>query len=191
MSERDITRLLRDMEAGDQAAADELFPLIYHELRELAKSRLAREKPGQTLQATALVHEVYLRLVGVGQQTWQNRAHFFQAAAEAMRRILIENARKKKSLKRGGNKQKVELHESLSTAMDIIAPDDWLALDEALEKLTDRDKTKADLVKLRVFTGLTGKQAAEILSISEAKASQDLAYARAWLSLEINRGEQD
>ena len=187
----DVTRILHAIEQGDPKATDELLPMVYEELRLLASQKMFHEKSGQTLQATALVHEAYLRLVGVGQQTWQNRAHFFQAAAEAMRRILIENARKKKSLKRGGNKQKVELHESLSTAMDIIAPDDWLALDEALEKLTDRDKTKADLVKLRVFTGLTGKQAAEILSISEAKASQDLAYARAWLSLEINRGEQD
>ena len=186
----DVTRILNAIEQGDAKATDKLLPLVYGELRLLAAQRLSHEKPGQTLQATALVHEAYLRLVGAEQQGWDSKGHFFKAAAEAMRRILIDNARHKKSFKRGGRKQKVELHDSLPSAMGTIAPDDWLALDEALEKLTERDKTKADLVKLRVFAGLTGKQAAEILNISEAKASEDLAFARAWLSLEINRGEQ-
>jgi len=187
----DVTRILDAIERGYAQATDELLPLVYKELRLLAAQKLSRERPGHTLQATALVHEAYLRLVGEEPQQWHGRGHFFAAAAEAMRRILIENARRKKSLKRGGNRQKVELDDSLPITIETIAPDDWLALDEALEKLAGRDKTKAELVKLRIFAGLTGKQAADILDISEAKASEDLSYARAWLSLEINRGEKD
>lgn len=187
----DVTRLLQIIERGDSQAIDKLLPAVYEDLRKLAAHKLAQEPPGQTLQGTALVHEAYLRLVRAGLQTWQNRAHFFKAAAEAMRRILIENARRKKSLKRGGDRQQVELNDSLLMAETVFAPDDWLALDEALEKLAGQHRIKADLVKLRAFAGLTSKQAAEILDISEAKASEDLAYARAWLSLEIKRDGQD
>ena len=151
---------------------------------------MSHEPPGQTLQATALVHEAYIRLVGSEVQNWSGRTHFFYAAAEAMQRILIDKARQKKSQKRGGDKQRVELDESILVAPEDIAPDDLLVLNEALEKLTCTDRTKADLVKLRVFAGLTGKQAADILDISESKASEDLAYARAWLCLEISKGEK-
>ncbi|MHC4676328.1 MAG: sigma-70 family RNA polymerase sigma factor [Planctomycetota bacterium] len=186
----DVTRILNAIEQGDAQAADKLLPLIYEELRLLAAQKLSQERPGQTLQATALVHEAYLRLVGTEARRWDNRGHFFKAAAEAMRRILIENARRKKSLKRGGDKQRVELDESILVAPEDIPPEDLLALDEALEKLASEDRTKADLVKLRVFAGLTGKQSAEILEISQSKASEDLAYARAWLCLEINKDNQ-
>ena len=185
----DVTRILNAIEQGDPKAADKLLPLVYEELRCLAAQKLSHESPGQTLQATALVHEAYLRLVSTADQGWQNKGHFFKAAAEAMRRILIENARKKKSLRRGGDKKRIELDESLLVTSDGIAPDDLLAFNEAIEKLAAKDKTKADLVKLCVFAGLTGKQAAEILEISPAKVSEDLAYARAWLGLEINKGE--
>jgi RNA polymerase sigma factor (TIGR02999 family) len=185
----DVTRILNAIEQGDAKAADELLPLVYEELRRLAAQKLSHEPPGQTLQATALVHEAYLRLVGAEDQMWQNKGHFFKAAAEAMRRILIENARRKKSLRRGGDKQRVELDESLLVTAEVIAADDLLAFNEALERLAAKDRTKADLVKLCVFAGLTGKQAAGILGVSQAKVSEDLAYARAWLGLEINRGE--
>jgi len=187
----DVTRILNAIEQGDAQATEKLLPLIYDELRLLAAQKLSHERPGQTLQATALVHEAYIRLVGNKIQKWDNHRHFFTAAAEAMRRILIENARRKKSLKRGGNRQRVELDESILISPEDIPADDLLALDEAIEKLKDKDSTKADLVKLRIFAGLTGKQAAEILEISESKACEDIAYARAWLSLEINRGNQD
>jgi len=186
----EVTCILNAIEQGDAQAADKLLPLVYEELRLLAAQKMRQERPGQTLQATALVHEAYLRLVGPEAQSWDNRGHFFKAAAEAMRRILIENARRKKSLKRGGDKKRVELDESILVAPEDIGPDDLLALNEALEKLADKDRAKADLVKLRVFAGLTGKQAADILDISESKASEDLTYARAWLCLEINRGEK-
>ena len=186
----DVTRILNAIEQGDTKAADQLLPLVYEELRLLAAKKMAQEKPGQTLQATALVHEAYIRLVGEQERNWDNRGHFFKAAAEAMRRILIEKARRKKSQKRGGDRQRVEFDESIVVAVEDIRPEDLLALNEALEKLADRDQAKADLVKLRVFAGLTGKQAADILDISESKASEDLAYARAWLCLEMNKGEQ-
>jgi len=186
----DVTRILNAIEQGDARATDELLPLVYEELRRLAAQKMSRELPGQTLQATALVHEAYIRLVGSEAQNWGGRIHFFSAAAEAMRRILIEKARRKKSQKRGGDKKRVELDESILVAPEDIGPDDLLALNEALEKLADKDRAKADLVKLRVFAGLTGKQAADILDISESKASEDLTYARAWLCLEINRGEK-
>ena len=185
----DVTRILNAIEQGDGKAADALLPLVYEELRVLAGQKLSKERPGQTLQATALVHEAYLRLVGAQNQSWDSKGHFFKAAAEAMRRILIENARKKKSLRRRGDKKRIELDESILVAQGEIAPDDLLAFNEALEKLATKDKIKADIVKLCVFAGLTGKQAAEILEISQAKASEDLAYARAWLGLEINKGE--
>ena len=187
----DVTRILNAIERGEAQATDELLPLVYEELRLLAAQKLSHEPPGQTLQATALVHEVYLRLIGDQPQSWENRGHFFAAAAEAMRRILVENARRKKSLKHGGNRQRVELDEGAVLAPESIPPDDLLALDEALEKLAGSNKVVADLVKLRAFAGLTGKQAAEVLGISQSKASENLAYARAWLSLEMSRGTQD
>jgi RNA polymerase sigma factor (TIGR02999 family) len=183
----DVTRILSAIERGDAKATDELLPLVYEELRLLAAQKLSHEPPGQTLQATALVHEAYLRLVGVEEQSWHNKGHFFKAAAEAMRRILVDNARRKKSQKRGGDQQRIELDESTLIAPGDIDPDDLLALNEALEKLTCTDRTKSDLVKLRYFAGLTGKQVADILDISESKASEDLAYARAYLCLEIGK----
>ncbi|MHC4543179.1 MAG: sigma-70 family RNA polymerase sigma factor [Planctomycetota bacterium] len=185
----EVTRILNAIEKGDKKSSDKLLPLVYEELRRLAAQKMSRESPGQTLQATALVHEAYIRLVGEEERNWDNRGHFFKAAAEAMRRILIDNSRRKKSQKRGGDKQRVELDESILVAPEDIAPDDLLALNEALDKLADKDRAKADLVKLRVFAGLTGKQAADILDISESKASEDLAYARAWLCLEISKEE--
>jgi RNA polymerase sigma factor (TIGR02999 family) len=166
----DVTRILNAIERGDAKATDELLPLVYEELRLLAAQKLSHEPPGQTLQATALVHEAYLRLLGepgpakAGQpQSWENHGHFFAAAAEAMRRILVENARRKKSLKHGGGQRRVELEESVIVAPEGIPPEDMLALDEALEKLAGRNKAAADLVKLRAFAGLTGKQAADVL----------------------------
>jgi len=186
----EVTRIINAIEQGDGGATEKLLPLVYEELRLLAAQKMAQEKPGQTLQATALVHEAYLRLVGSEGQGWDNRGHFFKAAAEAMRRILIENARRKKSLKRGGGKRQVELEDSVLVGTKDITPDDLLAFDEALERLADQDKTKADLVRLCVFAGLTGKQAAEMLGISQSKACEDLAYAKAWLCLEINKGSQ-
>ncbi|MHC4557382.1 MAG: sigma-70 family RNA polymerase sigma factor [Planctomycetota bacterium] len=186
----DVTQILNAIEQGDSRATEKLLPLVYEELRRLAAQKMSQEPPGQTLQATALVHEAYIRLVGEEERNWDNRGHFFKAAAEAMRRILIEKARRKKSQKRGGDKQRVEFDECVLVATEDIGPDDLLALNEALEKLADTDRAKSDLVKLRVFAGLTGKQAADILDISESKASEDLAYARAWLCLEITKGEQ-
>lgn len=185
----DVTRILNAIERGDAQATNDLLPLVYEELRLLAAQKLSHEAPGQTLQATALVHEAYLRLVGEEPQSWENRGHFFAAAAEAMRRVLVENARKKKSAKRGGGRQRVELDEWAVAAPNGIPPDDMLALDEALERLAGHNKVMADLVKLRAFAGLTGGQAAGVLGISESKACEDLAYARAWLSLEMGTGE--
>ena len=185
----DVTQILNAIEQGDRRATEKLLPLVYEELRLLAARKMSQEPPGQTLQATALVHEAYLRLLGAQSQKWDSRGHFFKAAAEAMRRILIENARRKKSLRRGGGRRRVELDEAILVTPQEIAPEDLLAFDEALEKLGRTDRTKSDLVKLRVFAGLTGKQTAEILGISQAKASEDLTYARAWLALEMNKDE--
>ena len=179
----EVTRILQAIERGDVQATDELLPIVYEELRLLAAQRLAKEAPGQTLQATALVHEAYLRLLGDQGQTWQGRGHFFAAAAEAMRRILIENARRKRRLKRGGDRERVDLEDAEPA---VSGPcDDLLALDEALEKLARLDKVKADLVKLRFFAGLTGAQAAQVLGISHNTADRYWAYARSWLHLEI------
>jgi RNA polymerase sigma factor (TIGR02999 family) len=181
----DMTRILECVERGDPAAAAELLPLVYGELRRLAAEKMAQERPGQTLQATALVHEVYLRLmVPDTALQWNSRGHFFAAAAEAMRRILIERARHKHSLKAGGAHQRKEITE-------IEAPSDpsftdVLALHEALAKLEQRDRRKAELVKLRFFAGLTNEQAAQSLGISTSTADNDWAYARAWLRLEID-----
>ena len=182
----DVTRILTAIEQGDARAADELLPLVYGELRRLAAQKMSQERPGQTLQATALVHEAYIRLVGSDARDWSGRTHFFAAAAEAMRRILIENARRKQRLKRGGARQKVDLD---NVSIVIEGPsDDIVALDEALTKLALEDPVKAGLVKLRYFAGLTIEQAAGILNISRATADRYWSYSRAWLFDEINKG---
>lgn len=185
----DVTRILSEIEHGDPSAADQLLPLVYDELRKLASTKLAHEKPGQTLQATALVHEAYIRLVESEQaRPWDNRRHFFAAAAEAMRRILIERARKKQSLKGGGGRQRVALEASEASLLPM-ACDDLLALDEAIQKLEQRDPRKAEVVKLRFFAGLTTAQAAKSLAVSVSTAENDWAYARCWLRLEISGDE--
>jgi RNA polymerase sigma factor (TIGR02999 family) len=188
---RDITALLKAAREGDARASNELLPLVYEELRRLAASRLANERPGQTLEATALVHEAYLRLAGSegdgsSDSQWSGRGHFFAAAAEAMRRILIENARRKQSLKRGGDRQRLTLD---SGALVSSEPDeDVLALDEALRRLESEQPIKAQLVKLRYFAGLAQAQAAQALGISLTTADRYWAYARAWLHQEIFGG---
>jgi len=183
----DATQLLIAIEQGDAHAADELLPLVYEELRRLAAQDLAREAPGQTLQATALVHEAYLRLVDTEKaQHWNSRGHFFAAAAEAMRRILVENARRKASLKRGGGLLRQDMPES-----ELAAPalsDDLLALDEALTQLAQTDAVAAELVKLRYFAGLTSAQAAEVLGMSARTADRTWVYARAWLLKKLQAG---
>jgi len=184
----DVTRILNAIEQGDEKATDELLPVVYEELRLLAARKLSHENPGQTLQATALVHEAYLRLVGTADQRWNNRAHFFAAAAQAMRRILVDKARGKKTLKRGGGQKLPDVKECQLVAPISASPEDLLALDEALSKLEETDAMKANLIKLCFFTGLTGTQAAEVLGISPSKAYEELAYARAWLQLEIEGG---
>lgn len=181
----DITRILTAIEQGDARAADELLPLVYEELRRLAAQKMSQEKPGQTLQATALVHEAYIRLIGSDDRDWSGKTHFFAAAAEAMRRILIENARRKHCLKRGGTLQKIDF-EDANIATES-ASEDIVALDEALSKLAREDPVKADLVKLRYFAGLTIEQAANILNISRATADRYWSYSRAWLFDEINK----
>ena len=182
----DVTRILDAIEQGDAKATDELLPLVYEELRRLAGLKMSQEPPGQTLQATALVHEAYIRLGGAENQNWSSRGHFFAAAAEAMRRILIENARRKQRRKHGGGHQRVELDDADVAIEDALT--DVIALDEALAKLAEEDAIKADLVKLRYFAGLTIEQAAKILEISRATAERYWSYARAWLFHEINKG---
>ncbi len=181
-----VTRILSAIEQGDGRAIDQLLPVVYQELRQLAAQKLSREKPGHTLQATALVHEAYLRLVGADNQTWKGRTHFFAAAAEAMRRILIENARRKHRLKRGGHQQRVDLDEAQILVEQ--PPEELLALDEALSQLAEIDGAKADLVKLRYFAGLTLEQAAEVLELSPTTAKRHWTYARAWLYKAITSG---
>jgi RNA polymerase sigma factor (TIGR02999 family) len=183
----DVTRILNAVERGDAKAADELLPVIYEELRLLAAQKLSREAPGQTLQATALVHEAYVRLVGNEPQSWENRGHFFAAAAEAMRRILVENARRKRRARHGGGLQRVELSDSVAAEPDERVADDLIALDEALAKFARKDRLKADLVQLRYFAGLTIPQAALALGISHATAERHWVYARCWLRAEIQR----
>src|SRR3954452_2598919 len=184
----DVTHILADIQRGDPQSAEQLLPLVYDELRRLSAQRLAREAPGQTLQATALVHEAYMRLVDTGAaQDWNSRGHFFAAAAEAMRRILIERARRKGSAKAGGDRKRVDL---LEAEPAIEGPRvDLLALDEALGRLETTDPRKAALVKLRFFAGLTHEQAAEALGISTSTASNDWAYAKSWLRLAMRDEE--
>jgi RNA polymerase sigma factor (TIGR02999 family) len=188
----DVTRILSQIESGEPDASERLLPLVYDELRKLAANRLAREKPGQTLQATALVHEAYVRLVAAKQpdQTWEGRGHFFASAAEAMRRILVENARRKQGPQHGGNHRRVEINTD-----DIVSSEanfaenallDVLALDEALTRLARVAPERAELVKLRFFAGLTMSEVASVLGISRATAARQWAFARAWLFAELS-----
>jgi len=182
----DVTQILSQIEQGDPQAAEKLLPLIYDELRKLAAIKLAQEKPGQTLQATALVHEAYVRLVdGQADYGWNSRGHFFGAAAEAMRRILVERARRKSGPAAGGGHCRVELSD---LAAEVQGTDvDLIALSESLDKLQSKDPRAAELVKLRFFAGLTRHQAAEVLGISVATADNDWAYAKGWLKVELAR----
>jgi len=183
----DATQILGQIESGDPLAAEKLLPLIYDELRKLAAARLAQEKPGQSLQATALVHDAYIRLVDVDKaQHWDSRGHFFSAAAEAMRRILIEQARRKLAAKAGGRRERQELND-LPDVADIASNDrlDLLALNEALQKLERNSPRKAQLVKLRFFAGLTLEEAAKVLGVAVSTASADWLYSKGWLQLEM------
>jgi RNA polymerase sigma factor (TIGR02999 family) len=186
----EVTQILSAIEQGDPHAAEQLLPLVYDELRKLAAQKLGQEKPGQTLQATALIHEAYLRLVGAGAEThWDNRRHFFAAAAEAMRRILVDSARRKQSRKHGGGRARQELD-----ADAVAAPEpnlDLLALDAALRRLAEHDPLKARLVELRYFAGLTGEQAAAVLHLSPSSADRQWVYARAWLRRELGFGAEE
>jgi RNA polymerase sigma factor (TIGR02999 family) len=179
----DVTRILESIEHGDPQAADELLPLVYGELRKLAASKMANEAPNQTLQATALVHEAWLRLVGDANPKFEGRAHFFAAAAEAMRRILIDKARRKRALRHGENQQRVDIE-----SVEVAAPgddDQLLAINDALDKLAAQNKVEAELVKLRYFVGMTLEEAAEAMGISARTADNYWAHARAWLYKEI------
>ena len=180
----EVTQILSEIEHGDPSAAQQLLPLVYEELRKLAAARLAHERPGQTLEATALVHEAYVRLVDVDLvQHWNSRGHFFGAAAEAMRRILVENARRRARGKHGGDRDREELASSQIANPEVS--DDLLALDEALERLAEHDSQSAELVKLRYFAGLTIPQAAKILAVSPRQADFLWSFARAWLRREV------
>lgn len=184
----DFTRILDSARAGDPRAAEELLPLVYDELRKLAGAKMARERPDQTLQPTALVHEAWLRLVGKQSPPWNGRAHFFGAAAEAMRRILIENARRKRTERHGGGQVKMDIQQ-----IELAEPakdDELLAVNDALERLAARDKQKAELVKLRYFVGLTTEEAAEVLGISVPTADRWWNFSRAWLFEEIERQQR-
>jgi RNA polymerase sigma factor (TIGR02999 family) len=184
----EVTRILSAIEQGDPHAAEQLLPLVYDELRKLAATRLAQEKPGQTLQPTALVHEAYLRLVDVEQaQQFNSRGHFFAACAEAMRRILVERARRKQAQKHGGQRKRVDLDQADTVA--TTPPDDLLALDEALDRLTRHDAVAGQLVKLHYFSGLSIEQAAEVLGLSTATAYRHWTFARAWLHGQLAREE--
>jgi RNA polymerase sigma factor (TIGR02999 family) len=183
----DLTRVLAAAQQGDSQAAQQILPLVYNELRKLAAVRLAQEKPGQTLQATALVHEAYLRLLGSdANQQWDSCGHFFAAAAEAMRRIIVDQARHKAAARAGGQLQRIELSQ-VEPAIDGPTLD-LLALDEALKKLEQKDPRKAQLVKLRFFAGLSNQQAAAVLGIAPSTADLDWAYARSWLHVEMSGG---
>jgi RNA polymerase sigma factor (TIGR02999 family) len=181
----DVTQILFQIEEGDPTAAESLLPLVYAELRRLAAARLSHEKPGQTLEPTALVHEAYLRLVDQAEEPrWDNSRHFFAAAAEAMRRILIEHARHKQTQKQGGSRKRLDLAVNEPFVLPI-ACEDLLGLDEALEKFQREHPRKAELVKLRFFAGLTTSEAARALGVSTSTAENDWAYARSWLRLEM------
>ena len=183
-----ITQVLDASDRGDPQAAEQLLPLVYDELRRLAAQRLAQEKPGQTLQATGLVHEAYIRLVGTNEEKrWDNRGHFFAAAAEAMRRILVENARHKRAVKQGGGLKRIDFESLHSLAEPPV--DELLALDDALHLLAAEDPLKAELVKLRCFIGLSHQEAAEALDISRATADRYWAYAKSWLFCKIYETE--
>jgi len=179
----DVTRILDAIGEGDPRAAEQLLPLVYGELRRLAAHKMALETPGQTLQPTALVHEAWLRLVGNEDRKWNDRTHFFAAAAEAMRRILVDNARRKLTQRHGGGGQRVEMPEIASAVTE--QDDKVLAVNDALEKLAQLDPAKAELVKLRYFVGMTIEQASEAMGISERTAKRYWTFARAWLSEEI------
>lgn len=184
----DFTHMLDRVQEGDSQAAGELLRSVYAELRKLAAVKMAKETPGQTLQPTALVHEAWLRLLGSEDQKWNGRSHFFGAAAEAMRRILIENARRKRAARHGGGQDRLNIDE-----LEIAGPandDELLSVNEALEKLAARDRQKAELVKLRYFVGLTTEEAAEVLGISVPTADRWWNFSRAWLFEEIERGQK-
>lgn len=188
VEESDVTLLIRQIDGGDSQAAERLLPLVYDELRRLAASKMAREASGQTLQPTALVHEAWLRLGGDQQAPWSNRAHFFAAAAEGMRRILIENARRKRAVRHGGDLAKVSAN---STGFDFVSPEaddeELLLVNEAVDALAAHDPRKAELVKVKYFAGFTLEEAAQALGISLRTAKRDWAYARAWLFNEVQR----
>ncbi len=185
----DVTHLLAAIRDGDAKAADELLPLVYEELRKLAAAKMAKEAPGQTLQPTALVHEAWLRLVGKSNPTFEGRAHFFAAAAEAMRRILIDKARRKRAVRHGGGQERIDLEE-LQLAREAD-DDQLLAVNEALDRLASRHPLPAEVLKLRYFVGMTTHEAAEVLSISVDAAKDYSAFARAWLFREITKQRRD
>lgn len=185
---QEVTRILQSMEQGDEAATDQLLPVVYAELRRLAGQKLSHEAPGQTLSATALVHEAYIRLLGDEDQKWDHRGHFFAAAAESMRRILIDTARRKKRLKHGGEIDRIDLPDIEAPELEQI--DDLLALDEALDRFEKEDSAKAELVKLRYFAGLSEQEAADVLGISRATAARHWAYAKAWLFSELKTDDE-
>jgi RNA polymerase sigma factor (TIGR02999 family) len=188
----EVTLILSAIEQGDPRAAEQLLPLVYEELRKLAAAKLAQEKPGQTLEATALVHEAYVRLVGAPRegavQEWEGRAHFFAVAAEAMRRILVENARRKRRQKHGGGLPRVDVE--LANIVSPMPDEDLLALDEAMTRLAAVDPIRARLVQLRFYTGLSNEEAAKVLGISGVTAKRYWRYARAWLHREVGKGDE-
>jgi RNA polymerase sigma factor (TIGR02999 family) len=185
----EVTRILSAIDQGDPHAAEELLPLVYDELRQLAAAKLAQERPGQTLQATALVHEAYLRLVGAAEGSrWDSKGHFFAAAAEAMRRILIDSARRKQAPKHGGGRQEFDL--TAVELLDRATPQEWVELDDALAALARDDAAAAALVKLRVFAGLSVEEAGQALGLSRAAAYRQWTYARAWLRAQTGRGQE-
>jgi RNA polymerase sigma factor (TIGR02999 family) len=187
----DVTHILKSIEQGDPHAADQLLPLVYDELRKLAARKMAQEKPGQTLQATALVHEAYLRVVGQAPgQHWDHRGHFFAAAAEAMRRILVEKARRKQTRKQGGDILRHDADPDDLPDLEGLDPLEVLAVHEALDRLAAKSPRKAELVKLRYFLGCTMAEAAQVLGIAHATAEEDWTYARAWLRRQWLRGEE-
>lgn len=193
----DVTRILAAIKTGDPHAAGDLLPLVYDELRKLAAQKLAQEKPGQTLQATALIHEAYLRLMGGGElrhgesrgSTWDHRGHFFAAAAEAMRRILTDTARRKLTTKHGGQVRRVEANDELSAVSEVHDPAETLAVHEILDRLAEQHPRKAQVVKLRYFMGCTQDEAAEILGITVAMVQEDWMFARAWFKREWRKGD--